>query len=74
MEDPIKAKRVQSEYNNKNNQKKVEKHVLGYITVGNFIGEDDVRLGYDYHTTTVKCLSQRAKLLQISKENFIARL
>lgn len=73
-EDPIKAQRVQSKFNRKNNQRKIDKHVLGYVTPGYLIGEDDVRLGYDIYSTTVKCISQRAKLLQISKENFVSRL
>lgn len=69
-EDPIKAQRVQSKFNRKNNQRKIDKHILGYVTPGYLIGEDDVRLGYETHSTTVKCVSQRARLLQIPREDF----
>lgn len=73
-EDPKKAQKLQSKFNSKNNRRKIEKHVLGYVTPGYLIGEDDVRLSYEKYSTTVKCISQKAKLLQITKENFVSRL
>jgi hypothetical protein len=48
--------------------------MLGYVTPGYFIGEDDVRLEFDTYQSTVKCITQKAKLLQISRENFISSL
>lgn len=73
-EDPIKAHQRQSKFNRKNNQRKVDIHVLGYVTPGYLIGEDDVRLGYETYSTTVKCIKQTARLLQITRDDFVRLL
>lgn len=73
-EDPIKAQRVQSKFNRKNNQRKVDKHILVHRTAGQLIGEDDVRLGIHTYSTTAKCISQTATLLKIGRDDFVQKL
>lgn len=73
-EDPLKAREQQSKFNRKNNQRKIDNHIFNQITDGQLIGEDDVRLQYETYQTTVKCISQKAKLMVVSREDFIGKL
>lgn len=68
--DPKRACKLKNQFFVKNIVKKMDHHVIGYIGQGNMIGERDIVLS-EFYTSTVKCISQKAQLYYILKEDFM---
>ena len=54
--------------------KKITNQSIALAGKNQFLGEDDARLENPTYTTTVKCISQKAKVIQISSQDFRAKL
>ena len=71
MKAPKQAAKRSSKFFKKNIVVNYERYVVGNLVEKNMIGEDDV-FTEDYYRTSVKCVSQTARLYEIKKEDFLS--